>query len=286
MTQTLHTGFNLVGLTLHSSPAASGAIGTVTSSLLSDPKLNLTPQAGALYILEITSGTGNGVAQEIAAANISSGSIILTDNITAMGVVSGDSYLLRKAPTLEDIFGTVDSPLKKGATPGAADIVWIPNGAGGYDRYFLNTFNAWRNAGGGAAANTPVVYLDGFFVQRKDAPVSFTLTGQVKTGSISVMFSSGFNLIGTSFPAGATLQNIGFDATVKKGATPGVADLIWIPNSTGGYDRYFLNTFNAWRNAGGGAAPVDLPLTSAVFLQRKDPAGNLKLNPPPSYSNL
>ena len=284
VTQQLQTGFNLVGLTLHSAPSASGRITALSTTRLSDSSLNFVAQASSIYLLEITSGLGAGLVQEIASTSISTGGINLVQAFPAVAV--GDSYLLRKAPTLEETFGTTNSFLQKGATAGAADLIWVPNGSSGYDRYFLNTFDAWRNAAGGAALNTPIVYLDGFFIQRKGAPTSFTVTGQVKTNGVSLNITSGFNLVGSAYPVGSTLQNLGFDRTVQKGATAGASDLIWVPKSSGGYDRYFLNTFDAWRNAEGGAATADLPITSAVFLQRKGGSANLTLAPPSAYGSL
>lgn len=285
VTESLQQGFNLIGLTLHSSPIATGTISTVTPNSVTVSS-SITPTAGAFYILELNSGAAAGGIQEVPASAISGSDITVTQDLSAMGVVAGDAFTLRKAPTLEEVFGTTNSVLKKAATPGVADLVWLPNGTGGYDRYFLNTLNAWRNAAGGAAPNTPIVYVDGFFVQRKDAAVNLVITGQVKTTPTMISITPGFNLVGTSYPVGTTLQNSGLDVIMKKAATPGVADLVWVPNGSGGYDRYFLNTLNAWRNAAGGAAPADVPLKSAIFLQRKDVATSLDLTPPSSYNSL
>jgi hypothetical protein len=285
-TQTLATGFNLVGLTLHPSPLASGAFETVDGNTLTDNDVTFAPVAGRSYVLEITSGPLNGYIQEVPAASISANTITTPQNLATMGLAAGVNYKLRVAPTLEEVFGTTDSILKKGATAAAADIVWVPNGSGGYDRYFLNTLNAWRNAAGGAAPNIPLVYTDGFFVERKDPAVSFVHSGEVKTGPTVSAVSTGFNLLSTVYPAGVTLQNLGLDDDLKRGATAAAADLVWVPNGTGGYNRYFLNTLNAWRNAAGGEAPANLALTSAVFIERKDPAANFGLTPPQSYSTL
>lgn len=285
VTETLQPGFNLIGLTLHSSPLASGTLTEITPTAITVSSA-ISPTPGDFYILEINDGATAGGLQEVPASAITGNVINLTQDLGAMGVNIGDAFSLRKAPTLEEIFGTTNSVLKKAATPGVADLVWLPNGNGGYNRYFLNTLNAWRNAAGGAAPNVPVVYADGFFVQRKDSTVDLIITGQVKTTPTKISITPGFNLVGTSYPVGATLQNSGLDGVVKKAATPGVADLIWVPNGNGGYDRYFLNTLNAWRNAAGGAAPDNVPLKSAIFLQRKDAAANINLTPPSSYSSL
>jgi hypothetical protein len=125
-------------------------------------------------------------------------------------------------------------------------------------------------------------------VEKKDAgTVDFVNTGEVKLGGTNYVVSQGFNLIGTTFPAGSTLQNLGLEDDLKKAILAKDADIVWLPTGPGTYDRFFLNTAGAWRNAAGGTAPVDHPMTSAAFIERKD-AGEAAVDttPPPSYGDL
>lgn len=283
-TQRLETGFNLVGLTLQSPPVASGDFETVASNTLTDADMVFSPVAGRTYVLEISSGAALGYIQEVPATSISGNSITTLQDLSVLGLRANDTYKLRLAPTLEELFGTNTSILKKGATAVVADIVWIPDGAGGYNRYFLSILNVWRNAAGGAAPNVPVVYTDGFFVERKDVAVDFVFSGEVKTTPTVTVIATGFNLVGTIFPAGTTLQNLGLENNLKKGATAIAADLVWVPNGLGEYTRYFLNNLNVWRNAAGGAASADVPITSAVFIERKGGAANFDFIPPAYYA--
>lgn len=288
VTQTLSEGFNLIGITLGPAAQISGSLTSVGSTSVADTQQNFTTAlaAGALHFLEITSGSKKGLVVEIASW---SGSVLNTmDDLASAGVVVGNTYRLTKAPTLEEIFGTTQSVLKKSNNSSLADVVWVPDGTGGYIRYFQNNSSAWRNAAGGAAPNTPIVFLDGLFVQRKDpGSVALVMTGQVRVDATILNISEGFNLVGTVFATGSTLQSSGLDATLKRSNNSSLADIVWVPTAPGVYSRFFVNNSGAWRDAAGGAAPADLPITSAVFIQRKD-AGTIQvlLTPPSFYANL
>ena len=288
VTQNLEQGFNLIGLTLGPAAETSGTLTAVGATSVtdngSDFSTNLT--AGALYTIEITSGTVSGLVVEVGSW---SGDILNTmDDLAASGVIVGDTYRLTKSPTLEEIFGTAASVLKKSNNSSLADILWVPNGSGSYIRYYQNNSGAWRNAAGGAAPNTPLVFLDGIFLEKKDSgTVLLVMTGQVRVDSTIVTLGEGFNLVGTIFATGSTIQSSGLDATLKRSNNSSLADIVWIPTAPGVYTRYYVNNGGTWRNAAGGAAPADLPITSAVFIERKD-AGIIQvlLTPPAFYSSL
>ena len=287
VTQEIQPGFNLVGINLVNAPTVSGTLSAVNASSVVVGTTDLSAlTVGALYTLEVTSGVRSGTTVEF--SQWSGSTITTVDNLSASGVLVGSNFLLRKAATLEEVFGTTGSVLTRNNNSDSADIIWIPNGSGGYNRFFLNTAGAWRNALGGAAPNTPIVYLDGLFIQRKGAtPVSVVTTGQVKTTLTSISLGTGFNLIGTIFPAGATLQSCGLDAVLARNNNSDSADIVWIPTGSGTYARYFVNGSGVWRNTLGGAAAANLPLTSSVFVQRKG-TGTISatLTPPSTYSSL
>lgn len=285
-TEPLVQGFNAIGLTLNSPVIASGKSSAINSDSVGTDSIDFTSllSTGSTYILQLTSGVQAGTIQVV--TSWTANSVNTTDNLLEGGAASGDSFNIRKAPTLEEVFGTVDSVLKKATASANADIVWVPNGPGTYDRYFLNNSSVWRNAAGGAASDIPLVYHDGIFLQKKDpGTVSFVQSGEVKLDVAKVVLVEGFNLVSTIYPVGSTLQNIGLHNTLKRATASANADIVWIPNGPGTYDRYFVNTTGAWRNAAGGAAPDDLPLTSAVFIQRKDIAVAADLVAPSTYAN-
>jgi hypothetical protein len=139
---TLTRGFNVLGLTLHTPVLASGNFETVNGSQLSDTELAFSPVAGRTYILEINvAGNSSlvGTIQEIAAASISGTTITTPDNLGSLGLAAGDTYSLRLAPTFEEVFTTVPRSsggvLDDALSAGSADIIWIPNGSGGYNQY-------------------------------------------------------------------------------------------------------------------------------------------------------
>lgn len=288
VTNSLNQGYNPIGLNLHSSVVATGILEAVSGTTLTDSNgadLTSVLPAGRTFVLEITAGAGLGATQEFTTRTATT-----MDLPGSIGAALGSSYNVRIAPTLEEIFGTTTSLLKKSNVAGNADNVLVPNGLGGYIRYFLNSAGVWRNATTpGLAPNTPLVYLDGIFVQKVDAAVvNIVVSGQVKTKPTLSSITQGFNLLSTVYPVGSTLQNLGMDSALKKSNVAGNADNVLFPDGAGGYVRYFLNSAGVWRNATNpGLAPANLPITSAIFIERKD-LGAVPLNfvPPSFYSNL
>lgn len=292
VTHPLSQGFNPVGFTLQLPATTSGILTGLSATNITDSGKNFSSLlvAGALYTLEITSGSGtvNGLVTEV--SQWTGSQLTTTDNLVAAGVPSSSTYTLRKAGTLQEIFGTTESVLTKNNAVGNADVVWVPDGGGGYTRYHQRGDGSWRNANTGATPvnNTPLVFLDGVFIQRRGVtPVDLVLTGTVKTTPTISSLTSGFNFYATVYPVGSTLQNLGVDDNLTKNNAVGNADVVWIPNGLGGYERYHMRSDGSWRNAGTGA--VNLPpisLTSAIFIQRRAGATPLTLTPPASYSNL
>ena len=269
-TTTINQGFNPTAITLHAPALVSGSLEIVQGNVLTDSDITdfatILP-AGRTYIIEITGGTGAGATQDF--ITVTGSTMTMPASI---GVDVGSQYKVRVAPTLEEIFGTTTTILKKNNNGANADNVYVPDGLGGYIRYFINASSVWRRVSpAGAAPNTPIMYLDGIFVERKDAgSVSLVITGEVKTTPTISSINQGFNLIGTVYPAGATLQNFGFEDDVLKNNNGANADNIYIPNGLGGYARYFLNASNVWRIVSpAGPAPANVSLTPGLFFERK-----------------
>ena len=288
VTQTISQGFNLIGIALHGTNATSGKITGLSPTTLTDSAANFSTSltVGSSYLLEINSGSKAGLVIEV--ASWTQNSLTIVDNLVASGVVVTDSYSLRRAPTLEEVFGTTNSVLTKSNNSLLADIVWIPKANGQYDRYFLNNSSLWRNAAGGAATSIPFVYLDGIFLQKRNpGTIELVFTGQVKTSATVIALGTGFTLVGNPYPAGTTLQNSGLDASLVRSNNSLLADLVWLPSGIGTYDRYFVNNSGVWRNAAGGAAAAIVPLPSAMFIQRRSASSaEIRQTPPVSYSSL
>ena len=280
--------FNVIGLRLQGATVASGTLETIGTSSVTDNEGSFATilSASKTYILEITSGTLSGLTVE---ATWTSGNVLNTpDNLSSAGVTSGTSYSLRPALTLEEIFGTTSSILTKGFNAASADIVWIPNGSGGYTRYFLHSTSAWRNAASNTAApNIPVVYTDGLLIEKRASASALTISGEVKTGSSSFPVITGMNIVSTLYPAGVVLQNLGLEDDVQTGFNAAGADVIWVPDGAGGYARYFRHSSGVWRNAATNTnLSGDVTLPSGVLIERKGAAKTFTITPPSQYSTL
>jgi len=280
--------FNVIGLRLQGATVASGALETIGTSSVTDNEGSFASilSASKTYVLEITSGTLSGLTVE---ATWTSGNVLNTpDNLSSAGVTAGVSYNLRPALTLEEIFGTTSSVLTKGFTSASADIVWIPNGSGGYVRYYLHSTNAWRNVSTNVAApNTPIVYTDGILIEKRSSAATLTLSGEVKTGGSTFPVITGMNVVSTIYPAGVSLQNFGLEDDVQAGFTSASADIIWVPNGSGGYNRYYRHSSGNWRSVDTNTNLVsDVSLTSGVLIERRGTARSFTVTPPSSYSNL
>lgn len=300
-TQTLAQGFNVAGLTLQNSPVATGTFETVSGNALTDTGLTFAPVAGKTYVLEIKSGSQIGVVQEIPAASISGTTITTPDNLTALGLASGDSYSLRVAPTLEEIFTT--TPLASGGVLTASlniansDVIWLPTGTGAFDKYFLRsgaTPGFQRITGATtfvAASNVPVIYTDGFYIEKKvAASASLVVSGEVKTVGSNSVLRQGFNVLSVVAPAGLTLRTAGFDDDIAKAVNVANSDVIWVQQANLSYSKYYLHSTQGWRDA---VTNINLPagtdpvLGSAVLIERKSATSvAIDLNVPTSYSNL
>jgi hypothetical protein len=301
VTKTLSVGFNAYGLNLHAPTVAAGNFETISGTLLTDNGVTYSPVPNRTYILEITSGVLKGVIQEVPAASIVGSSITTPQDLQALGLTSQDGYSLRVARTLEETFTTV--PLASGGvlnaalSSGTADIVWIPNGSGGYTQYFLHSSTqAFRLAGTTTPTpNVPIVYSDGFFVQKKTATAaSLVVTGEVKKVGTTSVAVTGFNPVSSVAPAGLNLFNAGLESTLTAALSAGTADVVWVqqPNLT--YVQYFRRsgTGAGWRVVDttttltqAQAEAVDL--TGGFLIQRKGAASiNIKLNAPTSFDNL
>lgn len=282
--------FNLIGLDVQTPIAVAGKLETVAGAVLTDTDVadftTVLPAGGSnTYVIEITSGAAAGTSQEFVTR---SGSTVTLPGAVA-GLAANDTYQIRIAPTLEAVFGTTTSILTKGATAAQADIVSLPNGSGGYNQYWMNLGSTIRNFIGGAAApNVAVIYMDGMLVQKRAVASSLVASGEVKKVGTTTTIVKGFNPVAATFPVGSTLQNIGLDDDLTKGATAAQADIVHIPNGAGGYTLYWLNLGTSWRNfVGGAAAAANVPLTPGFFIEKKN-VGTVAvdLTPPASYSTL
>jgi len=288
VTTSLQPGFNLLGITLHKPVVVQGNFDSVSGNQLTDVNINPTVlPAGKTFILEITSGLAEGFVQEF--VSISNDTLVLPAAIPNLAV--NDGYTIRVAPTLEEIFGTT---LQTRAVSAGSDIVWLANGPGVFEKYYLNTpfFGSpvWKriNSDGTEtnAPNTPVVYLDGIFVEVKTTGKNLIVSGELRAKTTSIALGTGFNAIGTVFPVGSTLSSSGLAATLQTRAVAAGSDIVWVAAGVGVFDKYYYNTpfFGAptWKRINPDSTEVNINgsavnLSSGMFIERKGGAASMKL---------
>lgn len=308
-TQTLAQGLNLVGISLQTPSLASGKFETITSTTLTDSQITYAPISGRTYILEITSGTQSGSIFEVPAANLSGNTITVTTvpatDLTTLGLTTSDTYNLRVAPSLVDIFTTTPQAsggvLRATVNVANSDIVWVPIAPGSFERYFLHTDGGYRRVTGTSSFvpvdgnSVPLIYADGVIVQKRQATAaSLTIVGEVKLVGTNGVLTRGFNLVNVVAPAGLTLRTanlITTPATLASAANVANSDVIWVqkPNLT--YDRYYYHNTQGWRDAATNTnlpAQTDPVLSGAIYIQKRTTAvlAPLRLAVPSSYSQL
>ena len=301
-TQALKQGYNVVGLTLQNTPVASGAFEVVNGTALTDSEVTFAPTAGRTYILEITSGTLAGTSQDVLASAISGN--VITTPAALTGVATGDTYNLRLAPTIEEVFTTTSlsngGVLASALNSTNADVVLVPTGTGTYNQYYLKSgaTPAFYKAGSTTIAtpNVPIVYMDGLLVQKKaTTAASLTVSGEVKKVGTNVVMVQGYNLLGTVAPVGLNLDNSGLATSIAGSLSATNADIVWVQQSDLSYKKYFRSTSSggSWRDVAAPSTALTptqaqaISLPSAVLIQRKSGApATVKFGVPTAYTSL
>ncbi len=283
--------FNLVGLNLHNSQLASGTISAVGASSVTVEGVDFDSLLtdGRTYVLEIHEGPQAGTVHEILTWN--GDQLDTQEDLGTAGVEAGQSYSLRLAPTLEEIFGTgSDSVLTRALNANTADIVWLPDGTGGYDRYFIHSTGQVRIAGTTTPApDVPVIYADGLIVQKRNAAAELVVSGEVKTSGTTNLAVPGFNILSTVAPVGLTLFTSGIAGDIAQALNPNTADIVWVQQPDATYKKYFRHSSGSWRDVDAPTVALaeDVPLPSAVIIQRKGASPTaVSLDVPESYANL
>ena len=170
VTHTLKAGqFNLIGLTLHEPIAVSGAFETVSGTTLTDDDVDFDSVLtdGTTYVLEITSGALEGTIQEVLwSSGAATNNIVTSDDLGSDGLAAADTYQIRESASLFSIFGEDNSAgLTEAIGIGSADVVWLVNGSGSFDRYYyspggglLGGTEGWKDSNANDISDVPMVY--------------------------------------------------------------------------------------------------------------------------------
>ena len=306
VTHTLKAGqFNLIGLTLHEPVTVSGIFETVNGTSLTDDDVDFdsTLTAGKTYILEITENTADptmvGVIQEV--TSWTGNTLTTPADLDTDGLATGAKYQLRAAKTIADVFGANNEAGLLAATNiTSADVVWLPNGSG-FDKFYYSPGGGfgggtagWKDSSGQESANRPIVYTDAIFIQSRGTEDNeLVITGAVKVeGTSLALAGDAFNFLSSTFPAGSTLDNSGLEDGLTQATNITSADVVWMPDGSGGYNKYYYSPGGGfgggtagWKDSSGQDAG-STPLTSAIIIQRKGSDTNADLTPPAEYGSL
>lgn len=300
---------NYVGINVLTPSLASGAITDIESAglALQDSKatfLTALP-AGKMFTLEIVSGSATGSVREFVA--FTKTKVTITASIANLKV--GDKYIIRKNPTLQEIF-PAGAPLTGGAsTPSTADIVRVPNGDGTDTRYWYKTTTTngpigwWTTTDGKTrgvqvTSDIPLLYTDGIQVNRRaGVDVNLVLTGQVKTTSSRPYVVTGSNPVSINPPVGATLKNSGLKNYMQGAASsPATADILWVPTKNMNLKGYWYKNSSVGGEIGwytttdgitaGTLVTTKVNLSPSCLIQRRGAARFMRISVPSSYADL
>lgn len=296
------SSFNLVGINFLKAPLVVGVLDSLTATTITDAGVDfsaaLTGQSN--LVVEITTGTGSGLWANI--SSFSATQLTVDTDLTA-SVSAGASYQVFSLPTIAEVFGATNSAGLKAGNATTADVIWLSkgDGSGGFDRYYYAAATppfitaGWRNTSTGNtnAANTAIYHHEAMIVERREVTdLNVTFTGSVKTSPTTIPVFTGFNFIERSFPSLATLGNSGLSNYLQAG-TSTTADLIWIPNGSGGYNRYYFATAvppfitAGWKGVSTGNADASsTALSSGIIIERRGGTTNVKINPDSAYGSL
>lgn len=307
--------YNLTGVRLFKPSVAAGTFDSFSSSTLVDNQAAFSLVATTNYIVEFPSG-----ATITALGSNFSGTTL--SNLTGINASYVGPYIIREALTIASVFGASNAAgiaSSPNANPTEADLIYLPDGVGGFVQVFYSTFVdteaatveeqqlffGWLNATTFAKAPNEVINPErGYFVQTQAsiAPVVFTVSGEIKKTPTTLIANDSFSLIGGVYPAGATLATSGMSGfiTGSPNANPTEADVILLPDGAGGFTQGFYSTFVdseaatveeqqlffGWLNAVTFAKIPNEPLTPGFFIQKIGPNILGTHTPPAFYSNL
>ncbi len=294
VTETLKAGqFNLIGLTVHQPVDVAGTFDSVSGTTLTMAGAFGELDSEATYVLEITSGLAEGAIQEITAWTNST--ITSPDDLSSI-LTSSDTFVLRRASTLTDIFGANNEVgLQEGSSVTTSDVIYIPNSAGSFDQFFYSSGGffgiGWRQDGQGAVdmSDQTLFQTDAFYILRRGAEMDLVVSGAVKTSSTNVALANEFTYLSGVYPVGSTLGSSGLENSLEQGSSETVADTIYIPNGNS-FDIYFYSDGGffgiGWRLAGGGSVDQsDVEIPSGIVIRRvSDVPSSANINVPAGWS--
>jgi hypothetical protein len=274
----LGDAFTLLGINVGNAVAAAGEF-DADSATDNDVDFTTMLNAGDPYTVQnIATGASASVTGWTA-----------TELTTALAVSSGDSYEIRQDATIADIFGTDNAAGLGEGDSLSADIIWIPQLDGSFRQIYraaaVPPFVAagWAEVGAAGDSASVVIPFDvGIFIQRRQvASLDIVFVGHVRTTATTVnLLADQFNFVNRVLPVGITLGDSDIETAGSWADGDSLsADIIWLPNGTGGYDQYYYSAavppFVAagWAQVGAAGDASGVELTAGYAIQKRGDSG-------------
>lgn len=291
--------FNLIGLGLYNAVEFQNVISGINETSLNlegetisvtqltfpgEPFHNL--QFDARYFLEIIDAADQmslnpGVIVDIVESTLNT--IILVQDISSL-IAIGDGVRIRKHHTIASVFGSQnEAGLEEEDTLSIADKIILYNPVAQSSQIFFYSSNAgWVDTEGISSGET-ILYPDqGIIVHRlNNTDLLVKIFGNVRTGSTSIPFEVGRNLIANVYPITYTLDDSGLftgdeNSGIKENDSLELADRIMILSQDGLLEGYhYSELLGGWVDRElNPSGQVVIEIGTAFILQRLGPPIN------------
>jgi len=233
--------------------------------------------ATSLNYVQFETGAGVGHSYAIGSQD-SSGDLALVmtggDNLQTIGVAANDTYSIHPYTRIQDAFGTVaTTSLHSSNNSGRADNVLVWNGST-FLVYFPNNNGNW--IGGVNGGSDPLLPDESVLVLRRTAtPTNIVAIGGVRTTNLITTLSTGYNLVGNSFPSAVVVSNLNLLAAGSGylgSNNSSRADNLLVWNGST-YDVLFWNTSSSQWVGGQGGSEVIWPGSTYFVLLKNGHSG-------------
>lgn len=286
---------NLLALRFHQ-PAVTAGIGTTSATTLTNNNLDFDTALSSFqpYLVELTSGSRAGKVLDI--VSFSGHTLSVAESLPTESNVL---YRIRAIPRLSEVIDPLETLAVDDFNPDHGDLILIPSGGGKFEQYFYSSrigHMGYFNATTGMPEDPLLRYTEAFFYLRRDvSPFYLVVSGEVKLTNTLLAVTDNFNYVGSAYPL-IKLGDTHLEVSLRAG-TADSADMVWLQDATGSYQRYFyangpLPANVGWRLVG--AAPGSenndqgaVSTSSGMIIQRRAPLPyEVLLTPPAYYSNL
>lgn len=285
----------LLGLRLHTATEVAGFFTSVAGTQLTDTSQNFESLLDPVktHLVELIGGALDGRVLEITAI---AGHTITVD--TALPAASNVEYRIRPVPHLSEIITPIEVLATDNFNPDKADLILIPSGGGKFRQYYVSSHmlhSGYFNAATGLPEDPLLWYPDAFYYLRRDtSEFMMVVTGTVKRRNTLLQVTDTFNYFSGVYPVLLTLAEADLSASLQAG-TADTADIVWIQEATGKYQRYFYS--NGTPPLGVGWRMIDAPpgtaneergsalISPGFIIQRRAPQPyNALMTPPDAYA--